>query len=58
MLERGLKLCETPDGPYMYGDMLESDLKELKKLEQAGDFDGMYEAACRLYVETTVFKER
>ncbi len=45
VLERGLKLCETPDGPYMYGDMLESDLKELKKLEQAGDFDGMYEAA-------------
>ena len=29
----------------MYGDMLESDLKELKKLAQAGDFDGMYEAA-------------
>lgn len=45
VLERGLKLCETPDGPYMYGDMLESDLKELKKLEQAGDFDGMHEAA-------------
>lgn len=45
VLERGLKLCETPDGPYMYGDMLESDLKELKKLEQAGDFDSMYEAA-------------
>ena len=45
VLERGLKVCETPDGPYMYGDMLESDLKELKKLAQAGDFDGMYEAA-------------
>ena len=45
VLERGLKVCETPDGPYMYGDMLESDLKELKKLEQAGDFDSMYEAA-------------
>ena len=45
VLERGLKLCETSDGPYMYGDMLESDLKELEKLEQAGNFDGMYEAA-------------
>ena len=45
VLERGLKLCETPDGPYMYGDMLESDLKELEKLAQAGNFDGMYEAA-------------
>ena len=45
VLERGLRMCETPDGPYMYGDMLESDLKELKKLAQAGDFDGMYEAA-------------
>ena len=45
VLERGLKVCEMPDGPYMYGDMLESDLKELKKLEQAGDFDSMYEAA-------------
>ena len=45
VLERGLKMCETPDGPYMYGDMLESDLKELEKLAQAGNFDGMYEAA-------------
>ena len=45
LLEHALKICEEPDGPYMYGDMLESDLKELKKLAQAGDFDGMYEAA-------------
>ena len=44
-LERGLKACEEPDGPYMYAAMLESDLEEVKKLESAGDFDGMYGAA-------------
>lgn len=45
VLERGLKICEAPDGPYMYADMLESDLNELEKLERARDFDGMYGAA-------------
>ena len=45
ILERGLKACEESDGPYMYAAMLESDLEEVKKLESAGDFDGMYGAA-------------
>lgn len=45
VLERGLAICEEADGPYMYGDMLESDLQELERLEQAKDFDAMYSAA-------------
>lgn len=45
VLERGLKICEEPDGPYMYGDMLDSDLEELERLEQAENFDAMYSAA-------------
>ena len=45
VLERGLKICEEPDGPYMYGDMLDSDLEELERLEQAENFDAMYNAA-------------
>lgn len=45
VLERGLKICEEPDGPYMYGDMLDSDLQELERLQQAENFDAMYSAA-------------
>ena len=45
VLERGLKICEEPDGPYMYGDMLDSDLQELEQLQQAENFDAMYSAA-------------
>ena len=45
VLEHGLKICEEPDGPYMYGDMLDSDLEELERLEKAENFDAMYSAA-------------
>ena len=45
VLERGLKICEEPDGPYMYGDMLDSDLEELERLQRAENFDAMYSAA-------------
>ena len=45
VLEHGLKVCEEPDGPYMYGDMLDSDLEELGALERADNFDAMYSAA-------------
>ena len=30
----------------MYGDMLESDLKNVKKLENTESFDVQYDAAC------------
>ena len=45
VLERGLKICEEPDGPYMYDDMLDSDLEELERLQRAENFDAMYSAA-------------
>lgn len=44
VIERGTKICEEPDGPYMYGDMMESDLDALEKVERAQDYDAMYEA--------------
>ena len=25
LLEQGIRICEEPDGPYMYGDMLEAE---------------------------------
>ena len=45
LLEYGIQVCEEADGPYMYGDMLESDLGELKRLEDAQHFEDMYAAA-------------
>lgn len=48
ILERALRICEEPDGPYMYGDMLESDLKEIGRLNEAEDFAQMYTAASQV----------
>ena len=45
VLERGLKICEEADGPYMYGEMLETDLECAKKLEKTDSFDSLYELA-------------
>ena len=45
VLERGLKICEEPDGPYMYGEMLESDLECVRKLEEASEVTAAGEAA-------------
>ena len=33
-----------PDGPYMYGEMLEADQKVLRKLFAAKSYEEMYEA--------------
>ncbi len=45
ILERALKICEEPDGPYMYADMIESDFKEIEKLAGETTFSGMYAKA-------------
>lgn len=42
ILERAMKICEEPDGPYMYADMIEADLKEIGKLAGETTFSGMY----------------
>ncbi len=44
VLERAQKLCEEPDGPYMYGDMISSDLAEMERLERADDFEALSDA--------------
>ena len=35
LIRRGLKICEEPDGPYMYADMLEEDLRGIEKIRNA-----------------------
>lgn len=32
LLEHAKKLCEEPDGPYMYGELIDSELEQLEKL--------------------------
>lgn len=44
ILDRALKICEEPDGPYMYADMIESDRKYLDRIIKAEDFEAMYDA--------------
>lgn len=45
ILEEGLRICDMPDGPYMYGDMLESDQTVVEKIVKAKSYAEMYEAA-------------
>lgn len=45
---RAKKICEEPDGPYMYGDMIESDLEAVRRLAEEEDFRRMYETAAGL----------
>ena len=45
-LEYALKICEEPDGPYMYGDMIEADLKNASRLERTEAFDVQYDMIC------------
>ena len=38
------KLCLEPDGPYMYGETLESDLENIERFEKAVTYSDYYEA--------------
>ncbi len=41
--DRRWKSVSSPAGPYMYAEALESDEKELKKLERADSYEKMSE---------------
>lgn len=43
ILDEGLGVCDMPDGPYMYGDILESDKLIFSNLLKAEDFEAMYQ---------------
>lgn len=43
VLRHALKICEEPDGPYMYADMLESDLEGIEKLGNTAEFRSQYD---------------
>ena len=43
LLSQGLAICEEPDGPYMYAEMLEADQEMLGQLLRADTFAEMYE---------------
>lgn len=43
LLHGGIRMCEEPDGPYMYADMLEDDLVQLERLRAAESFEQMYQ---------------
>lgn len=42
ILEDGIRICEEPDGPYMYADMLEADRTMLERAARARNFQEMY----------------
>ncbi len=57
LIRRGLKICEEPDGPYMYADMLEEDLRGIEKIRKCSDFAEMYDAADR-FVWKNAFEKK
>ena len=44
LLQQGLAVCVAPDGPQMYADTLEDDLRQIERLEQAEGYEETYEA--------------
>lgn len=44
ILQEALRICDMPDGPYMYGDMLEADKVIVSNISLADKFEEMYEA--------------
>ena len=43
LLAQGIRICEEPDGPYMYGETLEADLEMLEGILAEDTFAGLYE---------------
>ncbi len=48
LLCQGIRLCEEPDGSYMYAEMLEADQKMLEQLLEADSFAKLYERISNL----------
>lgn len=44
LLETGQHICDLPDGPYMYGEMLESDTIAVESIMKAKSFVEMHQA--------------
>lgn len=47
IMEQAKKLCEEPDGPYMYGELIEGELEQLQKLtgcKGLSEWEGKLEA--------------
>ena len=40
-LEKAILICEQPDGPYMYAEILEKDIQSLSGIIDIKDFDAM-----------------
>ncbi|MCM1045330.1 MAG: helicase-exonuclease AddAB subunit AddA [Candidatus Gastranaerophilales bacterium] len=38
-MERVKKLCETPDGPYMYGELVEQEAEQLRRLAECANLE-------------------
>lgn len=48
LLHSAVRVCEEPDGPYMYAEMLEDDLVQLERLKAAESFEEMYQRVTAL----------
>ncbi len=46
--KRAQKLCLEPDGPYMYEEMLCSDLENIKKFQKAATYSDYYNAVLNM----------
>ena len=59
LLEEGMKLCEEPDGPYLYAEALEADLEMIRSMEKTTDAFLTALCKCRAgSMETTFCQKR
>jgi len=57
LAQEALRLCERPDGPYMYAEALEQDLEVLNRLEGCDTFRSCQEAFTNIKFKTLSSKK-
>ena len=57
-LSEAIRMCEEPDGPYMYGELLEREKEMVEKLlgrcgaeDSCGDYDALYAAFAAVHFD-------
>ena len=52
LLKQGMAICDEPDGPYMYYEMLEADYQAIENVLDKEGFSALGEAVCSIAYQT------
>ena len=51
-VQRAIDICNQPDGPYMYGDLLEAEKNMIQRAAKCQDYEGMRNAVSLISFDT------